>query len=76
MEIVSTSNLVSLEKGNTTTSCNFQTMAMKCFVIPHGLIRDQTGSYEPIHSFMMEGVWKSTIRNTHTQNKKIKTNQQ
>ena len=56
MEIVSTSNLVSFEKGNTTTSCNFQTMAMKCFVIPHGLIRDQIGSYEPIHSFMMEEV--------------------
>ena len=45
MEVGSTSNLVSSENEKTTTACNFQTMAMNSFVIPHDLMRGQTGSY-------------------------------
>ena len=45
MEIVSTSNLVSLEKKKKkkkeTTACNFQIMAINTFVIPHDLMRGQ-----------------------------------
>ena len=41
MEVVSTSNLVSSENKKTTTVCNFQTMVMISFVIPHDLMRDQ-----------------------------------
>ena len=43
MEVVSTSNLVSLEKKKKkeTTACNFQIMAMNTFVIPHDLMRGQ-----------------------------------
>ena len=33
MEVVSTSNLVSSETEKTTAACNFQTMAMKTFVM-------------------------------------------
>ena len=32
--------------------------------------------YEAIRSFMIAEMWKSTLRNTYTQNGKIKTNQQ
>ena len=32
--------------------------------------------YEGIRSFMIAEMWKSTLRNTYTQNSKIKTNQQ
>ena len=32
--------------------------------------------YEAIRSFMTAKMWKSTLRNTYTQNSKIKTNQQ
>ena len=52
MVVVSTLNLVSSEKEKTnkqtkkTTACNFQTMAMNCFVIPHDLMRCQIGTYE------------------------------
>ena len=42
MEVVSTSNLVSLEKKKKeTTACNFQIMAMNTFVIPHDLMKGQ-----------------------------------
>ena len=45
MEVVSTSNLVSLEKKKKkkkeTTACNFQIMAMNTFVIPHDLMRGE-----------------------------------
>ena len=48
MEVVSTSNLVSLENEKTTTT-NFQTMAMKSSsVMPHDLMRGQIGSYSYI----------------------------
>ena len=42
MEVVSTSNLVSLEKKRT---CNFQTMAMNSFVMPYDLMRGWIGKY-------------------------------
>ena len=32
--------------------------------------------YEAIRSFMIAEMWKRTLRNTFTQNKKIKTNKQ
>ena len=44
MEVVSTSNLVSSEKEKK-TACNFQTMTVNSFVIPHDLIRGQMGTY-------------------------------
>ena len=40
MGVVSTSNLVSSENEKT-PACNFQTMAMNSFVMPHNLIRGQ-----------------------------------
>ena len=41
MEVVSTSFLASLENKTKkqTTPCNFQTMAMSFFVIPHDFMR-------------------------------------
>ena len=47
MVVVSTSNLVSSEmkKKRTTAACNFKTMVMNSFVMPHDLMRDQIGSY-------------------------------
>ena len=45
MEVVSTSNLVSLETERTAATCNFQTMAMNSFAMPHDLMRGQIGSY-------------------------------
>ena len=46
MEIVSTSDLVSLEtERKQTTACNFQTMAMNYFVMLHDLMKGQVGSY-------------------------------
>ena len=41
MEVVSTSNLVSLETEKTATACNFQTVAINSLVMPHDLMRDQ-----------------------------------
>ena len=38
MEVVSTSKLVSSEKEKTTTTCNFETMAMNSSVMPHDLM--------------------------------------
>ena len=46
MEVVSTLSLISLEtKKKTKTDCNFQTMAMNSFFMPHDLMRSQIGSY-------------------------------
>ena len=45
MEVVSTSDLVSLENEKMTAACNFQTMAINSSVMPHDLMRDQIGSY-------------------------------
>ena len=51
MEVVSTSNLVSSEnkenrtKKRQTIACDFQTMAMNSFVIPHDLMTGQMGTY-------------------------------
>ena len=63
MEVVSTLNLVSSETEKTTAACNFQ--------------HDYTmrGKYEAIHEsyFMIAEMWKRTLRNTYTQNIKIKT---
>ena len=57
MEVVSSSDLVSLETEKTTTACNFQTMGMSSFVMPHDLMRGQIGSCANkrllIPSFMM-----------------------
>ena len=46
MEVVSASNLVSSEAEKTTIACNFQTMPINSFVVPHDLMRGQIGSYE------------------------------
>ena len=44
IEIVSTSNLlVASENEKTTTACNFQTLAINFFVVPHDLMRGQIG---------------------------------
>ena len=43
MEVVSTSNLVSLETKKSTTACNFQNM--NSFVMSHELMRGQIGSH-------------------------------
>ena len=47
MEVVSTLNLVSSENKQTNkkTACNFQTMALNSFVIPHDLMRGQMETY-------------------------------
>ena len=45
MEVVSTSNLVSSEAEKITTACNFQTMLINSFVMPHDLWKGQIGSY-------------------------------
>ena len=34
-----------LEKQKKKAACNFQTMAMNSFVIPHDLMKDQMGTY-------------------------------
>ena len=39
MNVVSNSNLVSLETEKRITACNFQTMVMNFFVIPQDLMR-------------------------------------
>ena len=45
MEVVSTQTWFPRKAKKTTTACNFQTMAMNPFVIPHDLIRrGQIGS--------------------------------
>ena len=46
MEVVSTSNLVSSEAKKITIVCNFQTMPINSFFVPHDLMRGQIGSYE------------------------------
>ena len=43
MEVVSTSNLVSSEE--ITTTCNFQTMNINSFLMPHDLMRGQIEGY-------------------------------
>ena len=43
MEVVSTSNLVSMETEKTPTACNFQNM--NSFVMSHDLMRGQIGSH-------------------------------
>ena len=74
MDVVSTSNLVSLETEKTTAAWNFQTMAMNSFVMPRDL---QRCKYDAIRSFMIAELWNSTLRNTYTrQYSKIKTGQQ
>ena len=45
MEVVSTSNLVSSDAKKATITCNFQTMNINPFVMPHDLRRDQIGKY-------------------------------
>ena len=45
MEAVSTSNLVSTEFEKTTRACNFQTVSINSFVMPHDLVKGQIGSY-------------------------------
>ena len=47
MQVVSTSNLVSSDTEKT-TACNFQTMAMNSFIMPHNLMRGKIGSYAEI----------------------------
>ena len=44
MEVVSTSNLVSLETKKTTAS-NFQIFTINSFVMSHDLMRDQIRNY-------------------------------
>ena len=44
MEVVSTSNLVSSDAKKATITCNFQTMNINPFVMPHDLRRDQIGN--------------------------------
>ena len=41
MEVPSTSNLVSLETERTATACNFQTMTMNSFLMPHDLTKGE-----------------------------------
>ena len=73
MEVVSTSKLVSSENEKTTTACNFQTMTMNSFVIPHDLMRGQIGGYvciaickhEAIRSFMMAKLKKRPKKHIH-----------
>ena len=81
MEVVSTSNLVSSENEKTTTACNFQTMAMNSFVMAHDLMRGQIRSYAYMQEwryskFHDSRTKKNTLRNTYTQNSKIKNDQQ
>ena len=45
MEVPSTSNLVSLETERTATACNFQTMTMNSFLMPHDLTKGEIESY-------------------------------
>ena len=75
MNLVSTSNLVSLENEKPTTTCNFQTIAMSTIVMLHDSMTGQIGSYVNekllILSFMMAELLKSPLRNTYTQNSKI-----
>ena len=81
MEVVSTSNLVSSENEKTTTACNFQTMAMNSFVMAHDLMRGQIRSYAYMQEWSYSKFYdsrtkKNTLRNTYTQNSKIKNDQQ
>ena len=45
MEVVSASNIVSLETEKATTACSFQTLTMNSFVMPQDFMRGQIGSY-------------------------------
>ena len=72
MEVVSTSNLVST-KTEKTTACSFHQ------IIPWEInmnMKQNVYKYEAIRSFVTAEMVKSTLRNTYTQNSKIKTNQQ
>ena len=44
MVVVSTSNFVSSEIKKIAAACNFQTMTINSFAMPHDLMTDQTGS--------------------------------
>ena len=46
MEVVSTSNLVSLEAEKITTARHFQTMPVNSFFVTHDSMRSQIGGYE------------------------------
>ena len=65
MEVMSTSNLVSLETGKTTTAKN---LVMNSFAMLHDLMRGQIGSHGNkrlfIRSFMVAGLWKKAVINT------------
>ena len=71
MEVVSISNLVSLETKNTIFNMIMPWQANRIWIWSKKIYK-----YEAICSFMIAEMWKSTLRNTHTQNSKIKTNQQ
>ena len=45
MEVLSTSNLVSSETEKAAIACNFQTMVINYFVLPHDLMRGLIGRY-------------------------------
>ena len=67
--------LVSLETEKTTTTCNFQTMAMNSFVVPHDLMRNQIGSYAymQIWAYLFHDsrkVKKHPKKNIYTQQQK------
>ena len=72
MDILPTSKLVSSEAEKMATTCNFQTMNINSFVMPHDLMRCQIGSYGYIYkykaicSFMIAKLSKSALRNTYT----------
>ena len=46
MEVVSTLNLVISKAEKITTVCNFQTMPINSFFVPHNLIRGQIRTYD------------------------------
>ena len=60
MEVVSTSNLVSSENKTKKkkTACNFQTMAMSSFVIPHDWPNGNLCIYANIKLFVVS-LWQN-----------------
>ena len=81
MEVVSTSNLVSSENEKKQHLVIFKPW-LWILLLYHMIWWE--AKWEPVHickheaigSFMMAELWKSTLRNTYTQNSKIKTDQQ
>ena len=72
MEVVSTSNLVSSENK---TACNFQTLIINSFVMPHDVMRGQIGSYAYIQtrnfkkpSNKLICIKKTTVKSKPTSN--------